>query len=180
MSETKHSYLKDGSVLSIVYAKSEQASQIVSFLNHVGGETDFLTFGHNEFDVSVAQEKEIIRECLEDYYGNIMLIGQIDNNIVSHLMLQRDKSSRTQHVGHLGLSVSKKCWGLSIGKHMMLHAIDVALPRGITKMQLQIRTDNNRGYNLYKKLGFNVEGTLKKSIKIQNDYFDEYIMCLNP
>lgn len=169
--------LANNFILKISQASIDDAEDIVEFLNIVGGETDFLTFGAEEFPFSVAEEKEIIRECLEQNMC-LMLIGKIDNQIVSQLYLQCSKKPRLEHIGDLGISVFKKYWGLSIGKHMMLAAIEWAKNNGITKLQLQVRTDNDRAIQLYKKLGFAIEGTITRALKIGDIYFDEYRMGL--
>ena len=61
---------------------------------------------------------------------------------------------------------------------MMLTAIEWAQQNGVIKIQLQVRTDNERAIQLYNKLGFVVEGKIKQAIKINNTYFDDYIMGL--
>lgn len=163
--------------LTISQASTNDASQIVDFLNSVAGETDYLTFGENEFPFSVQEEEAIIKECLEKNLC-LMLVGKIENEIVSQLFLQRSSKPRVAHIGDIGISVSKKYWRLSIGKHMMLAAIDWAKNNDVTKLQLQVRTDNERAVQLYKKLGFVIEGTLTWAIKIDGAYFDEYSMGL--
>ncbi len=105
-----------------------------------------------------------------------MLVGKIDNNVVSHLFLQRSDKSRLAHIGDIGVSVSKKYWGHSIGRHMMLAAIEWSKLNGISKLQLQVRTDNERAVKLYTNLGFGIEGTIKRALKIDGTYFDDYLM----
>jgi len=163
--------------LTIAQAALDDAEEIVNFLNVVGGETDFLTFGAHEFPVSVAEEKKTITECLEQKRC-LMLVGKIENEIVCQLFLQRSDKPRLAHLGDIGISVSKKFWGLSIGRHMLLVAIEWAKNNGVTKLQLQVRTDNERAIQLYKKLGFVIEGTITHAIKIGDIYFDEHVMGL--
>lgn len=155
----------------------DDAVEIIDFLNKVGGETDYLTFGLNEFPISLEEEKQTIAECLEQK-SCLMLIAKVNNEIVSQLFLQRSGNPRLAHIGDVGISVSKHWWGKSIGKHMMLAAIEWAQQNTITKIQLQVRTDNERAILLYGKLGFVIEGTIKQAMKINNTYFDDHIMGL--
>lgn len=155
-------------------ASIDDTQQLIDFLNIVGGETDYLTFGANAFPLSVSEEKKIILECLEQNIC-LMLIGKIDNEIVAQLFLQRS-TKEFAHIGGIGISVSKQHWGKSIGAHMMLAAMEWAKAHNITKIQLQVRADNQRAVQLYKKLGFDIESTITKAIKIDNVYFDDYIM----
>jgi RimJ/RimL family protein N-acetyltransferase len=174
----KNIELANNLVLVISKASIADAEQIVNFLNTVGGETDFLTFGANEFPLSAAAEKETITECLEHNIC-LMLVGKVGDEIASQLFLQRSKTPRLAHMGDVGISVSKKYWGHSIGRHMMLAAIEWAKTNGVTKIQLQVRTDNERAVQLYKKLGFIIEGTVTRALKIGGVYFDDYLMGLH-
>lgn len=153
------------------------AVEIIDFLNKVGGETDYLTFGFNEFPISLEEEKQTIAECLKKK-SCLMLVAKMGNEIVSQLFLQRSSCTRLAHIGDVGISVSKHWWGKSIGKQMMLAAIEWAQQNAITKIQLHVRTDNERAILLYSKLGFVIEGTIKKAIKINGIYFDNHIMGL--
>ena len=62
---------------------------------------------------------------------------------------------------------------------MILAAIDWAKSNHLTKLQLYVRTDNLGAIDLYKKLGFYTEGTITRAIKIENQYFDNYLMGLH-
>lgn len=109
---------------------------------------------------------------------NLMLVGKIDKKIIAQLFLQRSYMARLKHVGEVGLSVSKEFWGQSIGSQIMLCAIEWAREKHITKLQLQVRCDNPRAIGLYQRLGFSIEGTIMRSIKIESHYFDDYLMGL--
>lgn len=159
-------------------ATINDANDIISFLNAVGGETDFLTFGLNEFPFSVQNEIDIINECNEQNECS-MLLGKINNEIVSHLFLDRSSLKRIHHIGTIGVTVGKKHWRKSIGKNMILFAMDWAKSQKITKLQLSVRTDNISAIELYKKLGFYIECTLSKAVKIEDCYFDNYLMELD-
>lgn len=163
--------------LIIAKATIDNSKQIVDFLNSVAGETDFLTFGFNEFPFSIEQETNIISECLEKNRC-LMLVGKVDNSIVSQLFIDVSSSKRLSHIGHLGISVRKKFWGKSVGTRMIIAAIDWAKEKNLAKLQLQVRSDNAGAVALYKKFGFIIEGTIKRSIKIDTTYYDEFLMGL--
>ena len=164
--------------LIISKANIVDAEDIVHFLNMAGGESDFLTFGLNDFPVSIAEEKEIITECnLQEQC--LMLVGKINGEIISQLFLERSNNLRLSHIGTLGITVAKKYWRRSIGKKMILAAIDWAKLSHLTKLQLYVRTDNVGAIDLYKKLGFDIEGTITRAVKIENKYFDNYLMGLH-
>jgi len=158
-------------------ATVSDAKAVVDFLNAVGGETDFLTFGENDFPISVEEEQKIIADCLERD-TNLMLVAKINQVIVSQLFLDVSTQPRLSHIGHLGLSVSKAHWGKSIGSQMLEQSIDWAKKKRLSKLQLQVRTDNHQAIKLYEKFGFVCEGKITQALKIQQHFYDEFVMGL--
>lgn len=168
-------FLSDGKQLFISKAAPDEAHELIDFLNSVGGESNFLTFGKGEFPLSVKEEQEFISTCIE-HDQCLMLVGKIDKKIVSQLYLDRSPNPRLSHIGDIGISVKKEYWGNGIATHMMSAAISWAKQHAITKLQLQVRTDHVTAIQLYKKLGFHIEGTLKQAIKINQVEYDNYLM----
>ena len=57
--------LKNGQILIIREAEKKGASIILEYINKVGGETDYLTFGPDEFNFSLADEEKFIENSLQ-------------------------------------------------------------------------------------------------------------------
>lgn len=169
--------LNSGKALFISKASTNEANELISFLNAVGGESDFLTFGKDEFPLSVKEERQFISTCVK-HDQCLMLVGKIDKKIVSQLYLDRSSNPRLSHIGDIALSVKKEYWGNGIGTHMISAAIAWATKHAITKLQLQVRTDHVTAIQLYKKFGFHIEGTLKQAIKINQVEYDNYLMSV--
>jgi RimJ/RimL family protein N-acetyltransferase len=158
-------------------ARAEDAPKIIDFLNKIGGETDFLTFGLNDISISTQEEIEIINECLHND-TSLMLVAKMNDNIVAQLFLEVSTRVRLMHIGHLGISVSQSHWGKSIASRMLSEAIQWAKEKGLIKIQLQVRTDNESAINLYKKFNFSIEGIITNALKIDNILYDDFVMGL--
>lgn len=163
--------------ITISKATLYEAKKIISFLNKVGGETNFLTFGLNDFPCTLKEEKNIISQCLNKNY-KLMLVAKDGEEIIGQLFLDRSSEIRLAHIGEIGISITKDYWGKSIGMQLLMYARGWSKDNKITKLQLIVRNDNYRAIALYIKLGFTFEGRLINSMKIDNDYFDCYIMGL--
>lgn len=164
--------------LLIEKAHKDQAQDILDYLNAVAGESDYLTFGLNEFGLSLEEEQSIIKDCL-DNDNSLMLIGFVDKKIISQLFVAVSSRPRLSHIGYLGLTVSKAYWRQAVGSQMLAEAINWAKKKQLVKLQLQVRIDNVGAIHLYKKYGFVVEGSIKESLNIDGHYFDELLMGLN-
>tara|TARA_R110002126_G_scaffold286752_1_gene438879 strand:+ start:2949 stop:3488 length:540 start_codon:yes stop_codon:yes gene_type:complete len=178
MTISKEILLDNNERLIISKACNNDAEHIIAFLNRVGGETEFLTFGLGEFDVSLNEEIQIISNCLE-LNQRLMIVGKINDTIVSQLFLDRSNRTRLSHIGDIGISVGKAYRGHSIGTHMLSLAVGWSKANGLSKLQLQVRTDNHIAIKLYDKFGFTIEGTISRAMKINDAYFDDYLMGLN-
>ena len=170
--------LKNGKELLIRKARKEDAAEIISFLNTVGGESDYLLFGANEFHMTVEQEEQYI-EKLESAQTSALIIGLVDGRIICSGSISAPERERVAHQSTLGLSVAKEFWGLGVGGYLMEALIDFARTNGKTEViHLKVRADNARAIALYKKLGFQEIGVYPKYAKINGQYYDDILMNL--
>lgn len=170
--------LKNEQILTIRIAKKEDALNLIKYVNKIGGESDFLTFGKNEFDITVEKEEAILESHI-DVENKIYLIAVIENEIVGSLNYSGGIRQRTKHTGEFGVSVAKKYWGLGIGKELITYLIDWAKEGHIVKkINLRVREDNELALGLYTKLGFKKEGVISRDFYIDGKYYSSIFMGL--
>ena len=170
--------LKNRKNLLIRKANKADAAELIAYLNTVGGESDNLLFGANEFNMTIEQEESYI-ESLEDSSTSALLVGTVDGKIVCVGSLSAPTRERIAHQGNLGMSVLKEFWGLGAGTQLMGALIDFAKNgKKLEVIHLQVRADNERAIALYKKMGFKEIGVYPKYTKINGEYFDDILMNL--
>ncbi len=170
--------LKNGKTLIIKEARPEYADKIIPYLNAVGGESDNLLFGKNEFRLNVQQEKEHISNINKDN-NSIMLVGIIDEEIVSVAIVSTQKRKRIEHNGDLSMSVKKEYWNMGIASEVMRELIDFAKNNEIIKIvSLGVKADNVNAIRLYKNFGFEKVGVHKNFFNIDGNFYDEILMDL--
>lgn len=167
----------NGKVIIRKAIKSD-AKALIEYLNIIGGESDFLTFGIGQFGRSIEQEEEFIENALNKENA-LFIIAEINGEIVGNLNFSGGPRQRNAHVGEFGVSVLKEYWGNSIGEELVKYLINWSKNSGIIrKLNLRVRTDNTRGICLYKKLGFLEEGILKRDFLINGEFYDSLLMGL--
>jgi RimJ/RimL family protein N-acetyltransferase len=170
--------LKNGEELLIRKANPEDAEDIIEYLNIVGGESDNLLFGKNEFTLTVEQEREHIKavNCSEK---GCMLIGRINGVIASVVSLSGYGRERIAHRGEIAVSVREDFWNSGVGTAMINELIYFAKKTAnIEVIGLNVKSDNVNAIHLYERLGFKKIGTFEKFFKINGKYYNSDMMNL--
>jgi RimJ/RimL family protein N-acetyltransferase len=173
----KEIYIKDKKVI-IRRANKLDSKALIDYLNIIGGESDFLTFGKGEFGGSVYEEEIFIENTLKKENA-LFIVAEIQGKIVGNLNFSGGMRERTAHVGEFGVSVLKEYWENGIGEELIKYLINWSKDSGIIrKINLRVRTDNTPGIKLYKKLGFLEEGIVKRDFLINGKFYDSLLMGL--
>ena len=70
-------------------------------------------------------------------------------------------------------------WGLGIGERLMRAVVGWARANPVVaKINLRVRVDNARAIRLYERVGFEVEGTIRRDLCIDGHYHDHLFMGL--
>jgi putative acetyltransferase len=104
------------------------------------------------------------------------LVAEIEGQVVGNTGLRRDEHNRS-HVGHIGMMVHTDYQGMGVGSALMEAAIDLAENwLGLTRLQLEVYTDNARAIGLYEKYGFEREGLYRAYAYRDGQYVDTLVM----
>ena len=168
--------LADGRALIVREADQNDAKTLLEFLPKVFEETDGLLMTRGEFDRSLRDQMDLLGK-LSASKTQLALVGHIDEELVGLLTFTGRDLERVRHTGEVGLIVAQEYWGNGIGKNMMrsLHFWAEANPL-ISKIDLRVRLSNRRAIHLYESLGYQVEGWIRRAVKIDGEYDDHYWM----
>jgi len=170
--------IKNGKSIEIRKAKKEDAAELIAYLNIVGGESDNLTFGANEFSMTVEQEEQYI-ESVNHSPTSVHLVGIVDGKIICVGSIFASTKERIAHNGDLGISVLKEYWGLGVGTHLSNELISFAKnSKKLEIIHLKVNADNAHAISLYKKMGFEEIGRYPNEVKIDGRYIDTILMNL--
>lgn len=111
--------------------------------------------------------------------GHFSLIACADEEVVGQLGLHTfPNRPRRRHVAQIGMAVRDDWQGNGVGSALMQDAIDLAENwLQITRLELEVYTDNQAGIHLYQKFGFEIEGTLRQYAFRDGEYVDAYSMA---
>lgn len=124
---------------------------------------------------SVNKWSQFLAGRLQNYYS---LVAEIDGSSVGVIALESYANRRRCHVGSLGMAVSEAYQGQGVGSALLKAILHLANNWvAVSRIELEVFTDNEPAIALYKKYGFVIEGTARKYAFRNGVYEDAYLMA---
>jgi len=122
---------------------------------------------------------ESVRELLNKTgQGDHILVAAIDGEVVGVIGLHTCSRPRVNHKAEVGMMVRDDWQGKNVGTAMMQAVTDlVDRWLNLTRIELTVFTDNEAAIALYRKFGFEIEGTLRKYAFRDGEFMDAYAMA---
>ena len=118
------------------------------------------------------------RRLAEPPEGLFSLVACVDGEAVGSLGLEASTRWRMRHVATLGMGVRDDWQGKGVGTALMEAALDLADNwLNLTRVELRVYVDNAPAIALYKKFGFEIEGTHRRMAFRNGEYVDGYSMA---
>lgn len=126
------------------------------------------------------------RERIEKWTSNInyketlaiVAIPKDVPRIIGTTSLNFNTQEVFRHKAELGLTIHDDHQNLGIGTAMLNHILAIAKKQGLQKIQLTVNAENKRAIHIYRKAGFEIEGTLHREMYFRGRYLDEHRMAL--
>jgi len=98
--------------------------------------------------------------------------------ILGSYYLKANAAGPSSHISNCGYMVSAESRGKGIARKLCLHSQRIAIELGYSAMQFNsVVSSNEIAINLWKKLGYNIIGTIPKAYKHKKlGFIDSYIM----
>ncbi|MFD1703698.1 GNAT family N-acetyltransferase [Methylopila henanensis] len=121
---------------------------------------------------------EAVRRWLETTSPrDLLLSAEIDGRVVGASAL-RPFYGRRSHAAEFWIGVREEHAGKGVGSQLLAAMIDTADNwLNVTRLEMTVFTDNERAIALYKKFGFEIEGTHKAATFRDGAFVDAYAMA---
>lgn len=100
-----------------------------------------------------------------------------DGRVVGWCDVIRKSQPTTSHSGVLGMGVAASHRWRGVGGRLIASTVETALARGVTRIELTVRTDNAAAIALYRRCGFEDEGELRRYLLVDGLYYDVFLMA---
>jgi putative acetyltransferase len=118
--------------------------------------------------------RKMLENPSEDRTG---VVAVLDGSIIGAADMMQGKGRR-RHLGEIGISIHDDFRGRGIGTVLMAALVDVADNwLDLKRLELTVYVDNAPAIALYRRFGFEVEGTRRADAFRDGKYVDSYLMA---
>tara|TARA_R110002126_G_scaffold247973_2_gene390790 strand:+ start:1933 stop:2421 length:489 start_codon:yes stop_codon:yes gene_type:complete len=144
---------------------------------HLLTETKFLLCEPGETAaVTIEQTQNRVQHILSQE-NSTTLLAEDDGKHVGYLMVNGGMFKRNRHSAYIVIAVLQAYANQGVGTRLFESLFAWALKHQITRLDLTVMSHNKAAIALYQKMGFEIEGTKKKSLCVDGIYRDEYYMA---
>ncbi|MED1411021.1 MULTISPECIES: GNAT family N-acetyltransferase [Bacillus] len=166
----------NGLVYTIRSAAETDADQLSKLRVQIDGETENMDREGGEGFIDMVGFQQIIKTDTEKP-RNLFLIVEVHKRIVGFSRCEGSDLKRLSHKVEFGVCILKEFWGYGMGKNLLLQSINWADENEVKKILLQVLETNKKAIQLYKKVGFEVEGVLKNDKRLTDgNYYNTVVM----
>lgn len=156
------------------------SKEIYNIFMKTSDETEFLACSSEERrkdGFTVESQKKWLKNIIDS--NNKLYVCQYNKILIGFLGINIFSRKRLSHRATLGINVLKDFWGIGAGSLLMNEAVKhFNSNKQLSKFELEVRIDNTKAINLYKKFGFKIEGEISRYFCINDKYYSAFLMSL--
>lgn len=153
----------------------DDAEKLANLMKQVEYDAQYMLFESGERNIKPEQLDKMI-EVMKSNSNSTILVAEINNELVGYLIAKGDNANRKRHSVYLVIGILTQYRGMGLGTKLFEELEEWANEHNIHRLELTVVTRNDAGVQLYKKAGFDIEGTKRHALYIDGEFVDEYYM----
>ena len=138
-------------------------------------ETKFMLLEPGERKTTIAQERERLTALLA-MDNSMVFLAMNDGEPIGFLWASGGTYRRNHHNVHIVVGIREAYTNQGIGTRLFQACEAWARERGLHRLELTVMTNNHLGLALYKKIGFQIEGTAPHALRVDSEFVDLHYM----
>jgi RimJ/RimL family protein N-acetyltransferase len=138
-------------------------------------ETKFMLLEPGERRQSVESVRTSLEAMLASDSGAIF-VAENEDRLIGYISANQGECLRNRHSAYVVTGIRLAYVGKGIGRRLFGALDEWACDANIIRLELTVMVHNTRAVNLYKKVGFEIEGTRRHALIIDGQPVDEYYM----
>ncbi|MCC3346010.1 GNAT family N-acetyltransferase [Psychrobacter sanguinis] len=161
--------------MNIRHAEVSDAKSLLELFKQIDTETNFMLLEPDERTTTIEDQKKIIQDFAKSD-TKAMIVAEENGDLLGFIIGVGNTTRRNRHSLYCVIGLIQSATGQGLGHQLLTNLEKWATLHGITRLELTVLCHNTRAIRLYKNFGFEVEGTKRHSLKIDGEYFDEFLM----
>ncbi|MFS0674688.1 N-acetyltransferase family protein [Ornithinibacillus sp. 179-J 7C1 HS] len=152
------------------------AKKLAELILQVEASSEYMLWEPYERQISPDSQQKMI-ERLQESENSTILIAEHEEQLVGYLFAIGEDAKRKKHSAYLVVGIHQDYRGKGVGSLLFETLNQWAKEQKLHRLELTVVTENEAGVSLYKKMGFEVEGTKIDSLYVNGSYLNEYYMA---
>lgn len=157
-------------------ATIEDAESLLRLIKQVEKESSYMLYGAKERKSTLEQQKTML-ETFQQKENATIFIAEEERKLIGYLIVNGGDVKRQRHSAYLVIGILQSYQGKGSGTSLFREMERFAKSKGLHRLELTTVVENEAGVGLYRKAGFEIEGTKRDSLRIDGKYVDEYYMA---
>lgn len=158
--------------------KSEDAGPLFHMMCALDNETSFMMYepGEREATTDISGLQSKIDDAALG--GDLLLVAEESGKtIAGYIWAERGRMDRIRHTAYIVVGIRESYRHQGIGTEFFVKLDEWARKNRVVRLELTVECANTAAIHLYEKNGFVVEGRRTKSMKLGNEFVDEFYMA---
>lgn len=152
------------------------AEQFLNLCKKLDTETQFMMLEPGERTTTLVEQQAQIERLLM-LENQTIFVAEYNGQLVGYLAALGGEFQRNRHSVYIIIGILQAFTGQGIGTQLFRTLEEWAQLQRIHRLELTVMVHNEAGLALYKKQGFEIEGTKRDSLLVNGKYVDEYYMA---
>ncbi len=151
------------------------AEPFLELRRHLDEETRFMMLEPGERQTTIELERDRLKAMLATD-NKAVLLAEDNGQLVGFLWANGGDYRRNHHNVHIVIGIRASHSGQGIGTQLFVAGEKWARERNLHRLELTVMTHNHIGLALYRKMGFEIEGTARHAMRVDDEYVDLHYM----
>lgn len=156
--------------------ETSDAKKLAKVFQRVDEESDYMLWEPGERIISTENQKKMITD-FNHTDNSTILVAEKDHKLTGYLLARGGNARRNKHSAYIVVGIVKDYRGKGVGTLLFDKLEQWAHLNQISRLELTVAAENTAGIALYKKRGFQIEGTKRNALWIKGECVDEYYMA---
>jgi RimJ/RimL family protein N-acetyltransferase len=157
-------------------ATAQDAGGLLALKRALNRETSFMLLESDERTTTETEMAEQLR-TVEARPNSVVLVADRGGELVGYVEANGGSVRRNRHTAHVVIGVRQQHAGRGIGRRLLTELESWARGNGVRRLELTVMTHNERAVSLYRRVGYEVEGTRRAALLVEGQLVDELWMA---